>query len=99
MPARFPVVMENFEASTFGWEPAVDDVSVFPSFVAMPEEGGAHVVLLDDRRLLMSADCPHSAALLRARGYETVEVDISEYVKLEGCVTCLSVRLRDAPGA
>ena len=79
--------------------PAVDDVSVFPNFLAMPEEGGAHVVLLDDRRLLMSADCPQSAALLRARGYETVEVDISEYVKLEGCVTCLSVRLRDAPGA
>ena len=47
--------------------PAVDDVSVFPSFVAMPEEGGAHVVLLDDRRLLMSADCPQSAALLRLR--------------------------------
>ena len=76
---------------------SVDDLSVFPNFVAMPEEGGAHVVLLDDRRLLMSADCPQSAALLRARGYETVEVDISEYVKLEGCVTCLSVRLRDAP--
>mgnify|MGYP003346494774 CR=1 FL=1 len=85
------------DGTIIGWEPAVDDVSVFPSFVAMPEEGGAHVVLLDDRRLLMSADCPQSAALLRARGYETVEVDISEYVKLEGCVTCLSVRLRDAP--
>ncbi|MFZ9629127.1 MAG: dimethylargininase [Ilumatobacteraceae bacterium] len=87
------------DGTIIGWEPAVDDVSVFPTFVAMPEEGGAHVVLLDDRRLLMSADCPQSAALLRARGFEPVEVDISEYVKLEGCVTCLSVRLRDAPGA
>jgi dimethylargininase len=27
-------------------------------------------------------------------GYEPVEVDISEFEKLEGCVTCLSVRLR-----
>ena len=87
------------DGTVIGWEPVVDDVAVFPRFLAMPEEGGAHVVLLDDRRLLMSADCPQSAALLRARGFEPVEVDISEYVKLEGCVTCLSVRLRDAPGA
>jgi len=87
------------DGTVIGWEPVVDDVAVFPRFLAMPEEGGAHVVLLYDRRLLMSADCPQSAALLRARGFEPVEVDISEYVKLEGCVTCLSVRLRDAPGA
>ena len=37
------------------------------------------------------------AATIRARGYEPVLVDISEYIKLEGCVTCLSVRLREAP--
>ena len=42
----------------------------------------------------MAADCPASAELLRARGLEPVLVDIAEYVKLEGCVTCLSVRLR-----
>jgi dimethylargininase len=35
--------------------------------------------------------------LLRERGYDTVTVDIGEFVKLEGCVTCLSVRLREAP--
>jgi len=27
-------------------------------------------------------------------GYEPVVVDISEFERLEGCVTCLSVRLR-----
>ena len=86
------------DGTIIGWEPAVDDPSVFPDFLAMPEEGGSHVVILDERTLLMSAGCPRSAALLRARGYELVEVDISEYVKLEGCVTCLSVRLREAPG-
>ncbi len=86
------------DGTIIGWEPAVDDPAVFPTFLAMPEEGGAHVVLLDERTLLLSAGCPQSAALLRGRGYEVVEVDISEYVKLEGCVTCLSVRLRDAPG-
>ena len=35
--------------------------------------------------------------MIRALGYEPVLVDISEYIKLEGCVTCLSVRLREAP--
>jgi dimethylargininase len=35
--------------------------------------------------------------LLQERGYATVTVDIGEFVKLEGCVTCLSVRLREAP--
>ena len=40
----------------------------------------------------------NAAQLFRDLGYTPVEVDISEYVKLEGCVTCLSVRLRDAPG-
>jgi dimethylargininase len=85
------------DGTVIGWEPVVDDVSVFSNFLAMPEESGSHVVVLDDTTLLISADCPLSAELLEARGYSLVKVDISEYIKLEGCVTCLSVRLRDAP--
>jgi dimethylargininase len=84
------------DGTIIGWMDAVDDPDVFPNFLAMPEESGAHVVLLDDDRLLMAADAPRSAELLRARGYHPVTVDISEFVKLEGCVTCLSVRLRAA---
>ena len=80
-----------------GSEPLVDDPSVWDSFLAVPEEGGAHVVLLGGDRLLMAADAPRSAELFRSRGYEVTEVDISEYEKLEGCVTCLSVRLRGCP--
>ena len=85
------------DGTIIGWEPVVDDVGVFPNFLAMPEESGSHVVVLDDTTLLISADCPQSAALLEAAGYSLVKVDISEYIKLEGCVTCLSVRLREAP--
>lgn len=85
------------DGTIIGWEPVVDDTAAFPNFLAMPEESGSHVVLLDETHLLMSADAPRSADLLRARGYEPVLVDISEYIKLEGCVTCLSVRLRQAP--
>lgn len=82
------------DGTIIGYEPVVDDPSVFANFLAVPEEPGAHVVLLGDGKLLMSSAAPETAAMLRARGYEPVLVDIGEFEKLEGCVTCLSVRLR-----
>ncbi|MCV2367560.1 dimethylargininase [Roseateles oligotrophus] len=85
------------DGSIIGWDAGLDDSALFPNYLSMPEEAGAHVVLLDDKRLLMSTDAPRSAEIFRARGYEPVLVDIGEYIKLEGCVTCLSVRLREAP--
>lgn len=85
------------DGTIIGWEPAIDDISVFPRFLGMPEESGSHVVLLGGDKVLMSSDCPRSAVLLRSAGLEPVLVDISEFIKLEGCVTCLSVRLREAP--
>jgi dimethylargininase len=54
-------------------------------------------VLLDDDRLLMSSAAPRTAQLFEERGYGVIGVDISEFEKLEGCVTCLSVRLRGRP--
>ncbi|MCB0997685.1 MAG: N(G),N(G)-dimethylarginine dimethylaminohydrolase [Acidimicrobiales bacterium] len=82
------------DGTVIGEPSLIDDRSIFPRFVPVPEEDGAHVVLVGGDRLLMSAAAPRSAALLRDLGYTPVEVDISEFVKLEGCVTCLSVRLR-----
>ncbi|MDO4243641.1 MAG: arginine deiminase family protein [Actinomyces sp.] len=85
------------DGTVVGYEPLVDDPGVWDSFLAVPEESGAHVVLLGGNRILMAADAPRSAELFRSRGYEVTTVDISEYEKLEGCVTCLSVRLRGCP--
>jgi dimethylargininase len=85
------------DGTVIGYEPLVDDTRLFERFLAVPEESGAHVVLLGDARVLMAADCPASAALLADLGYQPVIVDISEFEKLEGCVTCLSVRLRANP--
>jgi dimethylargininase len=82
------------DGTVIGYPPLVDDPSVFPDFLPVPEESGAHVVLLDERRLLMASDAPETTALLRSRGLEPVCVGISEFQKLEGCVTCLSVRIR-----
>ena len=66
----------------------------FPMYLDVPEPDGAHVVLLNEDRLLISASAPKTAELLAERGYTPVPVDISEFEKLEGSVTCLSVRLR-----
>jgi dimethylargininase len=77
-----------------GYPPVVDDPAVFGEFLPVPEEAGSHVVLLGEGRLLMSASAPRTAELLTRRGYSPVVVEIGEFEKLEGCVTCLSVRLR-----
>jgi len=82
------------DGTVIGYPPLVDDPAVFPDFLAVPEESGAHVVLLGGDTVLMAAGAPATAALLEARGLRPVTVDISEFEKLEGCVTCLSVRLR-----
>jgi dimethylargininase len=82
------------DGSVIGYEPLVDSPSFFPHFRPVPEESGSHVVLLGEGRLLLAADCPESAEMFARLGYEPIPVDISEFQKLEGCVTCLSVRLR-----
>ena len=83
------------DGTVIGYPPLVDDPSVFDRFLAVPEEGGSHVVLLGDDRVLMTASAPATAEQFRTMGLTPVTVDISEFEKLEGCVTCLSVRLRD----
>jgi dimethylargininase len=82
------------DGTVIGYPPLVDDTGVFPDFLPVPEEAGSHVVLLGAGRLLMSASAPRTAELLERSGYSPVVVDIGEFEKLEGCVTCLSVRLR-----
>jgi dimethylargininase len=86
------------DGTVIGHEPLVDNASLFPRFLPVPEESGAHVVLLGGGKLLMAASAPKTAELFADLGYDPVLVDISEFEKLEGCVTCLSVRLRELHG-
>jgi dimethylargininase len=44
--------------------------------------------------VLMAHSAPETARMLRDRGLNVIEVDISEFIRLEGCVTCLSIRIR-----
>jgi dimethylargininase len=87
------------DGTVVGYAPLVDDPTLFASFLPVPEEHGTAVVVLDERTVLMSSDAPATAHLYRRRGLDVVTAEISEFEKLEGCVTCLSVRLRDTPPA
>jgi dimethylargininase len=85
------------DGTVIGYEPLVDDPRIFERFLPVPEESGSHVICLGGAELLMAADCPKTADLLSNLGYTPIAVDIGEFQKLEGCVTCLSVRLRALP--
>ncbi|MDN4641180.1 arginine deiminase family protein [Agreia sp. PsM10] len=82
------------DGTVIGYPPVVDDPKIFDRFLAVPEEAGAHVVILSDDTVLMSSAAPESAQLIESLGYRVIAVDISEFEKLEACVTCLSVRVR-----
>jgi dimethylargininase len=82
------------DGTIVGFSPLVDDPGLWPSFLSVPEESGAHVVVLDSSAVLMSTRAPATRAVFESRGLRVVTVDISEYEKLDGGVTCLSVRLR-----
>lgn len=67
------------------------DTSALPALHAVEEEAGCHVVPLGEDLVLLAASAPQTARWLRGRGFTPVVVDIGEFEKLEGCVTCLCV--------
>ncbi|MCC6270694.1 MAG: dimethylarginine dimethylaminohydrolase [Microbacteriaceae bacterium] len=82
------------DGTVLGHLPLVDSTEMFDRFLAVPEPEGVAVVVLSDDTVLMSASAPQTAKLITELGYRVVTVDITEFEKLEGCVTCLSVRIR-----
>jgi dimethylargininase len=82
------------DGTVIGHPSLVDNPSLFARYVEVPEVEGVAVVVLTDNSVLMSASAPTTAALLEDLGYRVTTVEISEFEKLEGSVTCLSVRMR-----
>jgi dimethylargininase len=82
------------DGTVIGYAQAFDNVSLFARFLSVPEPHGATVVVLDANTVLMSASAPKTAALVRDLGYRVITVEIGEFEKLEGSVTCLSVLIR-----
>jgi dimethylargininase len=67
------------------------DPAPFPTMRVVPEEAGAHVILMGGGTILMAASAPRSAEIFDDLGFDVITVDIGEFEKREGCVTCLSV--------
>jgi dimethylargininase len=78
---------------TFLMLPGLVPAELFPAVRPVAEPGGSHVVPLGGDRVLIAASAPRTAEQLEDLGFTPVVVDISEFEKLEGCVTCLSVLL------
>ncbi|HEU4425703.1 MAG TPA: arginine deiminase family protein [Pilimelia sp.] len=78
------------DGTVLAW-PSYVDTEVFPAVRAAPEETGCHVLPLGGDRVLLAASAPRTADLIANLGFTPVVVDIGEFEKLEGCVTCLSV--------
>ena len=71
------------------------DASPFPAMRRVPEEAGSHVILMGGGTIVMAASAPRSAEMFDDMGFDVVTVDIGEFEKREGCVTCLSVLVSD----
>ena len=82
------------DGTVVGHPDLVDHPEVFDRYLPVPEHEGVAVVVLDERSVLMSSAAPESTRIFEGLGYRVVTVGISEFEKLEGCVTCLSVRVR-----
>ena len=55
------------------------------------EEDAANAVRLRDGTLIMQDDCPETVAMLRRNGWKVETVDISEFNKGNGHLSCLSI--------
>lgn len=75
--------------SVFAAHPAF---SLFDRLVVDDDERGAANAVWVNGRVLMAQGYGKTAAMLRARGVEVIELDISEYQKLDGGLSCLSLR-------
>jgi dimethylargininase len=82
------------DGTVIGDAELIADPSVFDRFLPVPEHSGAAVVPLADDTVLLAASAPKTAELLADLGYRVVSVDVSEFEKLEGGVSCLSILVR-----
>jgi dimethylargininase len=76
----------------------IDELADHPAFarfekvvVDADEAYGANAVQVNDR-VLLAGGHPKLAARLHGLGYQVVELDMSEYAKLDGGLSCLSLR-------
>ncbi|WP_159944434.1 MULTISPECIES: dimethylargininase [unclassified Nocardiopsis] len=79
--------------------PDLVGADVLPPVRRAAEEPGAHVLPLGGRDVLVSAAAHETIHQLTADDWRVLPVDISEFERLEACVTCLSVLVPDRTAA
>ena len=67
----------------------------FPIFPILQEEPLAADILPVGQRVCVPAGNTRTADLIRQRGFEVETVDLSEFAKANGGITCLSILLND----
>ena len=73
-----------------------DEFEAFDRVVVPPEEEyGANCIRVNDR-VLVAAGHERLAERIVERGYEVIELEMSEFRKVDGGLSCLSLRLPDA---
>ena len=86
------------DAETVLWHPAACDRSHLQGLRVVEVPGddpeAANVVRLADGAILIGAHHGVTAALVSAQGFEVRIVDVSEFARADGGLTCLSLRLR-----
>lgn len=80
------------DGTVLAWLQALPEPGLFERVLGVPEPLGASVLPLDGETVLVSEAAPRTAELVERLGYRVVRLDISEFEKLEGGVTCLSLR-------
>ncbi len=86
------------DARTLLYDPGVGvDLTAFEAAglecIAAPEPAGANVLALGSGRVLVSSAAPRTAELLAERRLRVVSLDMSEFHKADGALTCCSIRV------
>lgn len=76
-------------ADEFISHPKFQSFNIIPT---LPEERGAANCISINDKIIMPAGFPRMRELLDQVGSEVIEVDISEFAKIDGGLTCLSLR-------
>ena len=98
---HFKTAVTALDGTTLLVNPAWLDVDGLRGFELVPvpaEEPWAANVARVEPHIVAAAAYPRTAELIRRRGYDVRTVDVSEFAKAEGGVTCLSL-LIDQPNA
>lgn len=90
--------LSALDDSTLLWHPDACDGASLDGFEVVAVQGddpaAANVVRLADGRILVAERHPETVRLVAERGFSVVTINVSEFARADGGLTCLSIRIR-----